>query len=158
MSDSLQPHGLQPTRLLCPWDFPGNSPGVDCHFLLQGIFPTQGSNPGLLHCKQTLCHLTHKGSPGGDQCRKPQFNSGVRKICWRRDRLLTPVFLGFPCGSAGKESTCNAEDLGLIPELGRSPGEGKGYTFQYSVLENSMDCIVYGVTESDMTEQLSLSL
>ena len=44
-----------------------------------------------------------------------------------RDRLPTPVFLGFPCGSAGKESTCNAGDLGLIPELGRSPGEGKGY-------------------------------
>ena len=41
VSNSLRPHGLQPTRLLCPWDFPGNSPGVDCHFLLQGIFPTQ---------------------------------------------------------------------------------------------------------------------
>ena len=39
---------------VCPWDFPGNSPGVDCHFLLQGIFPTQGLNPGLPHCRQTL--------------------------------------------------------------------------------------------------------
>jgi len=48
---------------------------------------------------------------------------------------------GFPCGSAGKESTCNAEDLGLIPGLGRSPGEGKGYPLQDSGLENSMDCI-----------------
>ena len=47
---------------LCPWDFPGNSTGVDCHFLLQGIFPTQGSNPGLLHCRQTLYHLSHQGS------------------------------------------------------------------------------------------------
>ena len=45
VSDSLRPHRLQPARLLCPWDFPGNSTGVDCHFLLQGIFPTQGSNP-----------------------------------------------------------------------------------------------------------------
>ena len=116
--------------------------------LLQGIFPTQGSNPGLLHCKQTLCHLTHKGSPGGDQCRKPQFNSGVRKICWRRDRLLTPVFLGFPCGSAGKESTCSVGDLGLIPGLGRSPGEGKGYPLQYYDLENSTDCIVHWVAKS----------
>ena len=44
-------------------DFPGNSTGVDCHFLLQGIFPTQGSNPGLLHCRQTLNHLRHQGSP-----------------------------------------------------------------------------------------------
>ena len=48
VSDSLQPHGLWPTRLLCPWDFPGKNTGVGCHFLLQGIFPTQGSN---------LCHL-----------------------------------------------------------------------------------------------------
>ena len=55
----------------------------------------------------------------------------------RRDRLPTQVFLGFPCGSAGKESTCNAGDLGLIPGLGRSPGEGKGSPLQYSGLENS---------------------
>ena len=59
--------------------------------------------------------------------------------------LLT---LGFPCGSAGKESTCNVGDLGLIPGLGRSPGEGKGYPPQYSGLESSMDCIVHGVAKS----------
>ena len=53
-----------------------------------------------------------------------------------RDRLLTPVFLG--CGSAGKESACNMGDLGLIPGLGRYPGEVKGYPLQYSGLENSM--------------------
>ena len=57
----------------------------------------------------------------------------------RRDRLPTPVFWGFPGGSAGKESACNAEDLGLIPRLGRFPGEGKGYPLQYSGLENPMD-------------------
>ena len=56
--------------------------------------------------------------------------------------------MGFPCGSDGKESTCNARDLGSIPGLGRSPGEGKGYTLQYSGLENSMDCIVHGVEKS----------
>ena len=55
---------------------------------------------------------------------------------------------GFPCGSAGKESACNEGDLGSIPGLGRSPGEGKGYPLQYSGLENSMDCIVHGVTKS----------
>ena len=55
---------------------------------------------------------------------------------------------GFPGGSAGKESACNAGDLGLIPGLGRSPGEGKGYPLQYSGLENSMDCIVHGVTKN----------
>ena len=59
-----------------------------------------------------------------------------------------PVFLGFPYGSAGKESTCNAEDLGSISGLGRSPGEGKGYPLQYSDLENSTDCIVHGVVKS----------
>ena len=63
MSNSLRPYGLQPTRFLHPWDFPGNSPGVDCHFLLQGIFLTQGSKPGLPHCRQTLYHLSHQGSP-----------------------------------------------------------------------------------------------
>ena len=63
VSDSLRPHRLQPTRLLCPWDFPGNSTGVDCHFRLQGIFPTQSSNPGLPHCRQTLYRLGHQGSP-----------------------------------------------------------------------------------------------
>ena len=52
-----------------------------------------------------------------------------------------------PCGSAGKESACNAGDLGSIPGLRRSPGEGKGYPLQYSGLENSMDCIVHGAVQ-----------
>ena len=58
------------------------------------------------------------------------------------------VSVGFPCSSAGNESTCNAGDLGLIPGLRRSPGEGNGYSLQYSGLENSMDCIVHGVAKS----------
>ena len=61
-------------------------------------------------------------------------------------------YIGFLCGSVGKESARNVEDLGLIPGLGRSLGEGKGYSLQYSGLENSMDCIVYGAAESDMIE------
>ena len=56
--------------------------------------------------------------------------------------------LVFPCGLAGKESACKVEDLGSIPGLGRSSGERKGYRLQYSGLENSMDCIVHGVTKS----------
>jgi len=92
------------------------------------------------------------------QCRRPWFDSWVGKIHCRRDRLPTPVFLDFPGGLAGKDSTCSAGDLGSIPGLGRSPGEGKGYPLQYSGLENSMDSIVHGVADSDMTEQLSLSL
>ena len=59
------------------------------------------------------------------QCRRPWFNSWVRKICWTGDRLPTPVFLGFPCGSVGKESTLHAGDLGSFTGLGRSPGEGE---------------------------------
>ena len=54
MPNSLWPHGLLPTRLLHPWDFPGKNTGVGCHFLLQEIFPTQGLNLGLWQCKQTL--------------------------------------------------------------------------------------------------------
>ena len=56
--------------------------------------------------------------------------------------------MDFPGGSAGKESACNAGNLGLVPGLGRSPGEGNGYSLQYSGLENSMDDTVHGVTKS----------
>ena len=77
-----------------------------------------------------------------------QFNSWVTKIPWRRDRLPTSVFLGFPCGSTGKESACNVVDLGSISGLERSPGEGKRYPLQYSGLENSMDSVVHGATKS----------
>ena len=62
VSDSLRAHGLWPTRLLRLWDSPGKSTEVGCHFLLQKIFPTQGSNPGLPHCRQILYHLSHQGS------------------------------------------------------------------------------------------------
>ena len=87
------------------------------------------------------------------QCRRSQFNSWVGKVLWRRDRLPTPVFLGFPCGWAGKEAACNAGDLGSIPGLARSPGEGNSNPLQYSCLENSLDrgawqATVHGVTKS----------
>ena len=73
-----------------------------------------------------------------------------------RDTCLTHIHLGnrnfqtkgFPCGSAGKESTCNVGSLGSIPVLGKSPGEEKGYPLQYSGLENSMDYIVHGIAKS----------
>ena len=87
----------------------------------------------------------------------------VKKIPWRWDRLPTPVFLGFPGGSDSKESACNAGDLGLIPGLERSPGEGHGNPIQYFGLENPHEqrsLVGYsprGRKESDMTERLSLS-
>ena len=72
-------------------------------FLLQRIFPTQGPNPGLLQCTRTW------------------FTFWVGKICCRRDRVPTPVFLGFPCGSAGKESACNVGRAGFDPWVGKIP-------------------------------------
>ena len=76
-------------------------------------------------------------------------------IEWANSKILlysTMNCIQYPvinhCGSAGKESACNVGDLGLVPALGRSPGEGKGYPLQYSGLENSVDCIVHGVAKS----------
>ena len=66
--------------------------------------------------------------------------------------------MGFLCDFAGKESTCNAGDLGSIPGLGRSPGEGKGYPLQFSGLENFMACIVLGIAKSQTRLNDSLSL
>ena len=90
----------------CPWDSPGKDTGVGCHALLQGIFPTQGSNPYLqqvLHHSQVFYPLSHLGSPGS---------------------------------SDGKGSACNAGEQGLIPGLGRSPGDRHSNSLQYSCLEN----------------------
>ena len=67
------------------------------------------------------------------------------------------TILGFPGGSVGKESTCNVGNLGSVPELGRSPGEGKGYPLQSSGLENSMDCIVHGVAKSRTHNQANFT-
>ena len=75
---------------------------------------------------------------------KTRFKLGLQDSITRKRRAL----VGFPCGSTGKEPTCNAGDLGSIPGLGRSTGEGKGYPFPYFDLENSMDYIVHGVTKS----------
>ena len=62
VSNSLQPHGLWPVMPLCPWDSPGKNTGVGSHSLLQEIFLTQGSNPGLLHCRRILYPLCHLGN------------------------------------------------------------------------------------------------
>ena len=104
--------------------FPGQEYWSSCHFLLQGIFPTQESNLGLLHWQAVSLPLSHLGSP---------------IFHFYLFAYYLPLSLSFPCGSAGKELACNVGDLGSIPGLGRSPGEGKGYPFQYSGLENPMD-------------------
>ena len=104
--------------------------------LLQEIFPTQRSNPGLPHCRWILYQRSHKGSPAG---------MGFDFKC---DFIPPTILLSFSGGSDGKESACNAGDLGLISGLGRSPGEGKSCPLQYSGPENFLDCIVHGVTKS----------
>ena len=83
----------------------------------------------------------------------------------RTKGVCNTVAWGFPSDSAGKESTCNAGDLGLIPGLGRSPWKGKGYPFQYFGLEYSRDCMTvydhvwpWGHKEPDTTERISLLL
>ena len=86
-------------------------------------------------------------------CQRSQVRHQGSEAGWRLWVLDTFVCLqeqisGFPESSVGKETSCSAGDPGLIPGLGRCPGEGKGYSLQYSGLENSMDCIVHGVAQS----------
>ena len=188
MSNTLWPHGLY-----SPWNSPGQNTGVGNLFLLQGICPTQGSNPGLLHCRRILFHLSHKGNPFNKHltnlemtaepwhfctvpqlgsvvscraCRKSENSTKIRALkLWllreknsvrreeRQEDIYTRLGKCFPGGSDGKEPACNAGDLGSVPGLGRSPGEGNGNSLQYSCLENPMDrgtwwVTVHGVTKS----------
>ena len=105
-----------------------------------------------LHLKIVLSQMDFPNSWSWERIclhrRRPWFDSWVWMICWRRDRLPTPVFLVFSGGSSGKESVCHAGDLGSIPGLGRFPGKGKDYPLQYSSLGNSVGYIVYGVVNS----------
>ena len=87
------------------------------------------------------------------QCRRPRFNPWVGKMPWRRDRLSSPVFLGFPGGSDGKESAHNARYLGSSPGLGRVPGRGHGSPPSVLAWRNSMDrgawwATIHGVPKS----------
>ena len=109
-------------------DSPGKNTGVGGHFLPQGILLTQGSNPRSAPPSALQADSLPTEPPG-----KPLVLCQTLILC-----------TGFPGSSAGKEATCNAGGLGLIPGLGGSPGEGKGYPLQYSGLENSMDCVVSG--------------
>ena len=118
VSDSLQPHGLWPARLLRPWDSPGRSAGVDCHSLLQGIFLTQGSNPGLLHCRQTLDRLSH---PGSTMCVWRKAMSAERSFRESTENRATvhpsPI---------GLISQCWLQAAPFLPQLaawGEGPGE-----------------------------------
>ena len=129
VSDSMRPHRRQPTRLPGPWDSPGKNTGVGCHFLLQ--------------CK-SLSRVQLLAIPWTAAYQAPLSMGFSRQEYWNGVPLpsLAPFLLSakyFPGGSDDKKSACNVGDLGLIPELGRSPGEGNSYPLQYSGLENSMD-------------------
>ena len=95
---------MDSTRLLHPWNFPDKSTGVGCHFLLQGIFPTQGSNLGLLHCRQMLYHLSHQRWGDHEQmhrCGPLGLVRGPAKH-WKRELLIGGgCGLGFPRSFGG---------------------------------------------------------
>ena len=116
MSDSLRPH-----ELYSPWSSLGQNTGLGSLSFLQGIFPTQGSNPGLPHCRWILYQLNHKGSPKGIIIVLHQIASQVVLVVKN------------PPANAG-----DTGDMGSIPVSGRSPGEGNGNPLQCSCLENSM--------------------
>ena len=97
---------------------------------------------------KTNCNITVINKPKLF-CEEHFLNEGYLATLKNNASLQVPFIMGFPCGSAGKESACNAGGLGSIPGLGRFPGEGKGYPLQYSGLKNSMDYIgLYGVAKS----------
>ena len=114
LSDSLRPHGLYG-----PWNSPGQNTGVGSLSLFQWIFPTQGLNPGLLHCRRILYQLSHKGSP-------------FQGLLWVK--IQGALVVKHPPASAG-----DMRDMGSIPGSGRSPGGGNGNPLQYSCLGNPID-------------------
>ena len=141
------------TRMCVLMSFPGSSAGKEsaCNAGDPSSIPGLGRSPGEgigYPLQYSWASLVAQLVKNPSAMRETWVLSWVGKIPWRRERLLTPVSLGFPGGSAGKESICNAGDLGLIPGLGRSPGGGKGYPLQCSGLENSMDCIDHEVAKS----------
>ena len=124
VSNSLWPHGLSPTRLLHPWDSPGENTVMGCHFLFQGIFLMQGSNQGLLHCRQMLYPLNHQGSPFAYKVYINSWSSGpttskygnlnfLNILLWPSFTLFSPEFVNKdfkwqvpPCTpSKGKEAS-----------------------------------------------------
>ena len=145
MSDSLWPHGLY-----SPWTLQARTlEWVAFPFIRRSSHPRDWIQVSLIAGGLFTSWATREGQESWN---------GIIHPSWRRDRLPTPVFLGFPCGSAGKESTLNVGDLGSIPGLERSSGEGKGYPLQYSWPREFYRLYSpWGRKESDTTEWLSLS-
>jgi len=125
---TLSPPGFSPR------DSPGKNTGVSGHSLLQGIFPTQGSNMSLLYCRQILYCLSHQGSPQYKSTMCKYYGFFCFSLTTGLEGLVSQSGIkpGLPAvelqsgGSEGKASAYNVGDLGSIPESGRSPGEGNG--------------------------------
>ena len=135
MSDSVRPHGLQPTRLPRPWDSPGKNTGVGCHFLLQ-------------------CRKVKSESEVAQWCPTPSDpmdcslqGSSIRGIC--QARVLEWSAIAF---------SVNAGDTGSIPESGRSPGERNVNPLQYSCLESSAQRILVGYSVHGVSKSQTQSL
>ena len=160
ISDSLQTYGLLPTRLLCPWDSPGKSTGMGFHTLLQGMVPTQESNPGLLHCRKILYQLGHQGNMYpwyGFQVEKsmaPHSSTLAWKIPWTEERGRLQSMRSLRVGHNWETS------LSLFTFM---HGEGNGSPLWCSCLESPRDggawwIAVYGVAHSrTLLKQLSSS-
>ena len=160
MFNSLRPHGLY--RL---WNSPGQNTGVGSLSLLQGIFPNQGSNPSLPHCRQILYQLSYKGSPRLLEWVAYPFSSGSSRP--RNQTQVSCIAGGFFTKGAIKEALVvknlpvnagDTRDVGLIPGSEKSPGGGHGNPLQYSCLENPhgqrslAGYSPYSHKESDKTE------
>ena len=176
-SDSVRPRGLQPARLLCPWDSPGKSTVVGCRALLQGIFPPQGSSPCTLQLLQwqtgslPLCHL--EGPKKLVPSTVPVIGSWPAEVGLRGRRRWHPTPVLLPGKSHGWRSLVGCSPWGCKESdtTVRLPfhfsfsciGEGNGNPLQHSCLENPRDggawwAAVYGVAQSrTRLKQLSSS-
>ena len=124
----LQPHVLEPTRLLCPCDFPGKNTGAGCHFLLQGIFPVRGSNPHLLHWQADSLPSEPPGKPQNGTQRKPKVTS--LSVLSRLDlQLLSKL-----------HTKNNAEFLLSLLQLGLIVRENQGMTQQTRKIPGETCC------------------
>ena len=154
MLNNLAINSLWPHELYRPWNSPGQNTEVGSQSLLRGIFPTQGLNPGLPHCRQVLYQLSHQGNPGNQQSQIIWIQIPALNSVWPWESWWPPwslVSLSIKCGwysqfyafqnhisnhifvispsSVDKESARNTGDPGLIPGSGRSAGKGIGYPF-----------------------------
>ena len=142
MSDSVRPQRRQPTRLPHPWDSPGKNTGVGCHFLLQCMKVKSESESAQLCptlCDPMDCHLPGSSVHGIFQARVLEWGAIAFSMYIIKENLIYLCLIhcyGLPQWLGGKESTCNVVDLGSIPGLGKSPGEGHSNPLRYSCLEN----------------------